>query len=213
MSSDAKESTGDKPSLPKLLASLALGARSVNALPFGKENNDDDDDDDDDDDGEEDEFSFRMSLPEFSSLNNEARQLLSSLLGESLEGLSMNDANDGDNDKSSELYEFDDPELWDKCADACDALHERVTNYISNEQGKQKSGDPAEYETLATAISNVAHCARSLRRIHGWSRSCRRLCMMGIIRGAWREGSLRGRGLIMLVEGMLVVTRRGRVMM
>ena len=80
-----------------------------------------------------------------------------------MEGVGSSEGNnddDGDGD-STELYEFDDPELWDRCAEACDALHERVTNYISNEQGKQKSGDPAEYETLATAISNVAHRART----------------------------------------------------
>ena len=91
MGDDATTTTNsDQPSLPNLLASLALGVRSVNALPLtntptAKTGGADDDNDDDD---EQDEFSFRMSLPEFASLNNEARQSLSSLLCEALEGLS-----------------------------------------------------------------------------------------------------------------------------
>ena len=99
----------DEPSLPKLLASLALGARAVNALPLSRENNDAQEEDDGD------EFSFHMSLPEFASLNNEARQSLSSLLSQALEGISTDedDAMDG-----AEDYEFDDPELWTKVREA-----------------------------------------------------------------------------------------------
>ena len=38
MGSDTESTGAEKPSLPKLLASLALGARAVNALPIAREN-------------------------------------------------------------------------------------------------------------------------------------------------------------------------------
>ncbi|KAL7536301.1 hypothetical protein ACHAXR_011263 [Thalassiosira sp. AJA248-18] len=168
MVSDA-DSSDDKPSLPKLLDSLALGARSVNALPLTRQKNHDNDDDDDDDLLEDDAFAFRMSLPEFASLNNEARQSLTSLLCQTLEGIvsttgdDINDNDgDGNNDDNKELYEFDDPELWERCADACDALYDRVKSYIttSEQQSGEGGGGDKQYETLASAINNVSQRAR-----------------------------------------------------
>ncbi|KAL9188382.1 hypothetical protein ACHAXT_006760 [Thalassiosira profunda] len=140
----------DEPSLPKLLASLALGARAVNALPLSRENNDAQEEDGDD------EFSFQMSLPEFSSLNTEARQSLSSLLSQALEGISTDEdaAMDGVED-----YEFDDPELWTKCADACDALYDRVSAHIAREERRQ-DGDEG-YDTLAAALGTASQRART----------------------------------------------------
>eukprot|EP00571_Detonula_confervacea_P000668 CAMPEP_0172322716 /NCGR_PEP_ID=MMETSP1058-20130122/46705_1 /TAXON_ID=83371 /ORGANISM="Detonula confervacea, Strain CCMP 353" /LENGTH=1045 /DNA_ID=CAMNT_0013038533 /DNA_START=70 /DNA_END=3207 /DNA_ORIENTATION=+ len=163
MGSDTESTTGaDKPSLPKLLASLALGARAVNALPIARENeNNDDDDYADDNEDLDDEFAFRMSLPEFASLNNEAQQSLSSLLCQALECAPSSDNHDdkttNDND---ELYEIDDPELWERCADACDALYDRVTAYISQEQRNQ-GGETDEASLALSAISNVAQRART----------------------------------------------------
>ncbi|KAL7444519.1 hypothetical protein ACHAXH_008378 [Discostella pseudostelligera] len=175
MGDDATTTTNsDQPSLPNLLASLALGVRSVNALPLtntptAKTGGADDDNDDDD---EQDEFSFRMSLPEFASLNNEARQSLSSLLCEALEGLSSSSSDHVyddaiNNNNNSISFEFDDPELWEQCADACDALYDRVSSYIADSQrraaadGGDGAGTHNNYTAIASAITTVAQRARS----------------------------------------------------
>eukprot|EP01082_Thalassiosira_pseudonana_P005010 g4578.t1 g4578 contig15:1326820-1329624(+) len=148
----AERTNAPSPSLPKLLASLALGARSVNNLPLARSPNSDDEADDDD--ADEDEYSFRMSLPEFASLNNEARHLLSSLLNQSLD-------NDDDSDGMEVETDFEDPQLWQDCADACDALLGRVTSYIAAVEKRRNGVD--EYETLgawADAIGNASDRAR-----------------------------------------------------
>lgn len=161
---------GGQPSLPDLLASLALGVRSVNALPLtnSRARNAAVADDDDD---EQDEFSFRMSLPEFASLNNEARQSLSLLLCEALEGSSSIPDDHDDTIKNNNIvsFEFDDPELWERCADACDALYDRVSAYIAGcERRAQQQGDDGSgsvknnnYVAMASAITNVAQRART----------------------------------------------------
>ncbi|KAL3764366.1 hypothetical protein ACHAWU_006004 [Discostella pseudostelligera] len=164
--------TNDQPSLPNLLASLALGVRSVNALPLTNTptaNTKTTGGDDDDDDDEQDEFSFRMSLPEFASLNNEARQSLSSLLCEALEGLSSSSSDHVDDDtiniNNNISYEFDDPELWEQCADACDALYDRVSSYIADSEQRAVDGDGTgthnNYTAIASAITTVAQRARA----------------------------------------------------
>lgn len=152
MSTDADNNDAEAPpSLPKLLASLALGARSVNNLPIASTpSSDDDDGSTGGGEDEDDEFAFRMSLPEFATLNTEARQSLTSLLCKALEGHQQMD-NSGDGD---DAYEFDDPELWELCADACDALLDRVTSYISN----YNSGD---VENLVNVIGTVSSQARN----------------------------------------------------
>lgn len=154
MSTDADHEA--LPSLPKLLASLALGARSVNNLPIASTPSSDDDGSTGGGEEEDDEFAFRMSLPEFASLNNEARQSLSSLLCKALEGTDhltqlqqMDDSGDG-----GDAYEFDDPELWERCADACDALLDRVTSYIT-------SYNSSDVENLVDAIGTVSSQARN----------------------------------------------------
>ena len=89
--SEAGDNAEALPSLPKLLAALALGARSVNNLPISPTSVETDNSDDEngcaEGDEEDDEFSFHMSLPEFASLNNEARRSLTSLLCRALEGM------------------------------------------------------------------------------------------------------------------------------
>jgi hypothetical protein len=88
-----------------------------------------------------------FSLPEFAALNIEARSSLSSLLCRALQGVvthtdddyerGNDDVNDTahDDDHNNILeYEFDDPELWERCADTCDALYEHVSSYIASEQ-------------------------------------------------------------------------------
>jgi hypothetical protein len=60
------------PLLPKLLAALAVGARSANNLPLsGKNQNKDDNIDETDSENEEeldDEFNYQMAFPKFNSL-------------------------------------------------------------------------------------------------------------------------------------------------
>ena len=168
--SDDDDNDSDKPSsssLPKLLAALALGARSVNALPLV--NNSEGDGDDDVQDG--DEISFLMSLPEFATLNNEAQQSVTSLLCQALAVIPSDDDDDDtytDNNSTETKYEFDDPELWEQCANACDALYDRVMNYINentneSQQQQQSSGENNNnnYESLTMAITNVSAQSRT----------------------------------------------------
>ncbi|KAL3796884.1 hypothetical protein HJC23_008837 [Cyclotella cryptica] len=128
------------PSLPALLSALALGARSVSSLPLAESssNGNDDNDNDEDEDANEtnDEFAFRMSLPEFASLNHEARRLLSSLLRRALND--DDDENDAQKEEEEEEEDLSDPVLWEKCADACEAVLDRVALYIDRREGKEK---------------------------------------------------------------------------
>ena len=167
-SSDTESTTsnGDdcKPSLPKLLSALALGARSVNALPLAAHETNNDDIGGGEDDAEEDELSFLLSLPEFATLHTEAQQTLSTLLCQALEVIPLDD---GEEEKTKTM-EFDDPHLWEQCANACDALYDRVTDYIATEQRKQQQGAGGgegtdtnnNYESLSSAISNVSERIR-----------------------------------------------------
>lgn len=167
------EAESPLPSLPKLLASLALGARSVNNLPIAASTAAATSDDENGLDDEDDEFSFHMSLPEFASLNNEARQSLTSLLCRALEGTAhitqqhIDNTSDGNNNKGAsnsnecsdedDAFEFDDPELWERCADACDALLDRVTSYINN----YNNSDDPKYQNLLDTIGSVSSQARN----------------------------------------------------
>ena len=161
----------EPPSLPRLLASLALGARSVGSLPLSRARNDDqddrEDDEDDEDDKDDDEFSFRMSLPEFAALNAEARRTISSLLCRALGGIGRrgndddvyeNDEDENDNDENY-VYEFDDPELWERCADACDALYDQVSSHISSSSSSSSASASASGGTLV-ALSDASRLAR-----------------------------------------------------
>lgn len=84
-----------------------------------------------------------MSLPEFSSLNYEAQSLLKSLLREALDDSNSSTDND-------EVEGLEDPILWEKCANACEALLDEVSEYLTGEK---------EQKVLA-AVSNVAELAR-----------------------------------------------------
>ncbi|KAL7546058.1 hypothetical protein ACHAWF_009400, partial [Thalassiosira exigua] len=177
----------DKPSLPRLLAALALGARSVNALPIAREGDADGDGgkgragrggggggrdvrgDGDSDDDDDDEFAFRMSLPEFASLNREARREVADLLSTALDAISVDGdggtegggGNDNDGDGAAKEYDFDDPELWERCADACDALCDRVSGYTSSREGGKAGEGGGELSALSTAASSASRQARN----------------------------------------------------
>jgi len=122
----------ESPSLSTLLSALALGARSVSSLPLRN-------DDPDADENLDDEYAFRMSLPEFASLNYEAQSLLKSLLLEALDG-EVETSDDG----------LEDPLLWEKCANACEALLDSVSEYLSGERG----------ENVINVMDGVANMAR-----------------------------------------------------
>jgi len=64
--------------------------------------------------------------------------------------MDVSSGGDGDDD----VYEFDDPELWERCADACDAVLDRVSSYIN----KYGSGD---VENLVDVIGAVSSQARN----------------------------------------------------
>lgn len=148
-----------QPSLPKLLAALALGARSVNSLPFSSSANGGGDSDDE----VEDDFEYSMSLPEFAALNHEARQLMTSLLRETLEIISPTTNNYDD-------LEFDDPALWESCADACDELRDRVMSYLPNANAGQRPDimnlaskvDSAKQTALSKAAGSYSRMVNSL---------------------------------------------------
>ncbi|KAL7466463.1 hypothetical protein ACHAXS_006764 [Conticribra weissflogii] len=188
---ETKPDLDPEPSLSKLLASLAQGARAVNNLPLSLKKIDDEDDDDatnrdvdeehdgdgdGDDDDDEDEFSFRMSLPEFASLNHQARRSLSELLSLALNDtkdlLSLDDSGDGRNRTSDDdddddrrqwtNYEFDDPLLWEKCADACDALLDRVASYISSCRQDGSANDAND--AVLGALGRVSDVTRAKSR-------------------------------------------------
>jgi ribonuclease D len=187
---EAVEYDDDPPSLPRLLASLALGARSVGSLPLAREEKKEkknelggrarcNEDDDDDGEYDDDEFSFRMSLPEFAALNADARTSLSSLLCRALRGVSRysgddddvddggnsneNDGDDVDVDRQNDdtSYQFDDPELWEKCADACDALYDRVSYYIAS--ASSRAADDDDDDAGMSALSAMANASRMAR--------------------------------------------------
>lgn len=95
-----------EPSLPKLLAALAMGARAVHSLPLG------------------DDFDFQSSFPEFSELRDGTLERLVQLLGENTAIILEND-----NPEEPSQYDYRDPEFWDACADACDVLLEQAETY------------------------------------------------------------------------------------
>ena len=122
-------------SLSNLLAALALGARSVNALPSS----------------ENDELEYHMAFPEYNALCIETRDLLASILNNALQksGVSTTD--------TEEEFEFDDPLLWENAAEVCDVLSEHIDLYIQNYKEAREGIDVDK----VTAINRVADLARN----------------------------------------------------
>ncbi len=146
-----------EPSLPKLLAALAVGARSVNHLPVSGKNEDGGDSEETDSENEEldDEFSYQMAFPEFNSICLEARSRLSSLLKETLK-ISMGQDEDLIDE---EVFEFDDPRLWESAAEVCDVLLERVDLYIQNVKEGRAGLDTEQIDAVrhfGTLVRNKA---------------------------------------------------------
>jgi hypothetical protein len=163
--------SSDVPDIRKLLTALAVGARSVKGLPLSnKQDNDSDSSDDEDkkDDGD-DEFSFQMAFPEFKSLCLETRSQLASLLSQALEN--SFDTSNGVL-KGEEDLDFDDPELWESAAEACDLLLERVDKHIQNvKEGRVGLED----DHLGSAVKTTGQFARSKAK-NGWD-----LLMNGLV--------------------------------
>jgi hypothetical protein len=130
----------EEPSLPKLLAALALGARAVNGLPLGKSDGPNDGSDDEDDNiMAEDEFAYQSAFPEFASLCGTARRELAQLLQLVL------DHNDDD----------DDAAMWERAADLCDSLLEDVESHV------QTVRDKASGVTTVHVLTQLSQQART----------------------------------------------------
>ena len=127
MSNDSVKEAQDVPNLPKLLAALAAGARSVNALPKAPQPKDGDNDSESEHEAD-DEFAYQMAFSEFKNICLDSRSEVASLLNQSLQSTASAADNMVDD------YNFDDPVLWETAAEACDILLERVDQYIQNEK-------------------------------------------------------------------------------
>lgn len=124
----------DASALSQLLAALAAGVRSIQSLPI------------------DDDFSFQASFPEFSlplaktqSTLLESLSLILESLPESLGIVASSTAllspNSSNNNKEDSVFDFvdiEDPVLWERCADACDALLDQVEAYLSVAQQQQQ---------------------------------------------------------------------------
>jgi len=87
-------------SLPKLLSALAVGARAVRSLPDN-----------------EDDLAYHMAFSEFSSSCGELESQVSELVLDTLQHVDVD-------------TDMDDLGLWEKCAEACEWLLERVEIYM-----------------------------------------------------------------------------------
>ena len=87
-------------SLPKLLSALAVGARAVHSLP-----------------GNEDDLAYHMAFSEFSSSCSHLENQVSDLVLDTLQQIDVD-------------TDMEDLTLWEKCAEACDWLLERVDFYM-----------------------------------------------------------------------------------
>ena len=104
MSSAAEETNNNNTdiALSQLLAALAAGARAVQALPVG------------------DDFDYTSSFPEFSrALQKTTEDSLMETIQDMLRPLRENDDDDTVH-----------PDVWEECADACDALVEQVESFL-----------------------------------------------------------------------------------
>ena len=124
-------------SLPKLLAALAAGARSVHGLPL------------------EDDFSYESSFPEFSKALGETQEELLQALSLALQYTSSDEDAEGLLDPES-FRDIQDPMLWDACADACEDLIEQV------EASLKVDGSIVQDEN-ALAVSTLSNLAGRAR--------------------------------------------------
>ena len=153
------------PSLPKLLAALALGARSCNALPASSTRDEDDDfnsnDENDASENDEDnEFAYQMAFREFNSLCLESRSELAALLNKSLQSTATLTSSSSSKETAVD-YEFDDPMLWETAAEACDILLERVDLHIQNVKEGREGLELGDEQKLGEAIGRVGDIARN----------------------------------------------------
>lgn len=153
------------PSLPKLLAALALGARSCNALPASSTRDEDDDyntndENDASENDEDDEFAYQMAFREFNSLCLESRSELAALLNKSLQSTATSTSSSSSKETAVD-YEFDDPMLWETAAEACDILLERVDQHIQNVKEGREGLEFGDEQKLGEAIGRVGDIARN----------------------------------------------------
>jgi len=152
----------DDPSLPKLLAALAVGVRAANNLPLSAKQVGDDeslDEDSENDDELDDEFNYQMAFPEFNSLCVEVRNYLSSLLNRAI--VSSAGQLEYDGVVLDDNFEFDDPRLWETAAEMCEVLLERVDLYIQNAKEGRAGLDLDQMDSIRQLGSMARNNAKS----------------------------------------------------
>lgn len=108
--------------IDSLLSALAVSARSAAAIPC------DDEGGGEEGSGQGGDFSFANSFPEYQTLTKSARGRVGVLISRSMQACNSGSPDAwGDDEWGAEL---DDPNLWESCADACEALLERVNGII-----------------------------------------------------------------------------------
>ena len=141
------ELENNEPCLKALLKSLAQGARASNALPMikkgkTKKSGDSSTDEDQSDDDDDDEMAYEMAFPEFRRENLKARRLVSHVAKVALKAANINFKSSPSGDVIASLLQKeaaysaggedeDEEDIWDRCADTCDALLEQVDRHVN----------------------------------------------------------------------------------
>ena len=141
---------GEAADFTKLLAALSVGARSVNSLPKTSERNEDEDASASENE-EDDEFAYHMAFSEYRNLCNDSRAEIASLLNRAFKSSASVE-------HVVEDFEFDDPQLWETAAEACDCLLERVDQYIQNVKEGRIGQDG---EKIGETIAKMGDLARN----------------------------------------------------
>ena len=142
---------GDLPDLKGLLASLASFAKAAQSLPTG------------------DALEFESSFPEFQFSLNQAQESLLQILQSAISSQQQQDDNNAASAESLEealadldASSLDDPWLWERAADACDALVEQVEAYLLL-NSSSNAADDSDDDVVAPLqqFANRAHAAGS----------------------------------------------------
>jgi len=156
------------------LASLASFAKAAQSLPTG------------------DALEFESSFPEFQFSLNQAQESLLQILQSAISSQQQQDDNNAASAESLEealadldASSLDDPWLWERAADACDALVEQVEAYLLNSNAADADSDDVvaplqQFTNRAHAagtsqfhrmVQNTAHHLPKPQEVYGFSTS------------------------------------------
>lgn len=144
-----------------------LSVKAIHSLPTST--NEPGEDSDGSENGDDD-FSFLMAFPEFSSVCHEARRVLAELLSQAVKTSLDTDCMDDIhpvNLSNNGSYDFDHPLFWDAAAQACEVLMDRVDMFMQAEREKSMDGC-VEDKLTTSAIKRVEKLAREKAK-GGWS--------------------------------------------